>query len=158
MKDLSFHASSFSGRIKAVKAPAAGTPTIVNLSLTSNHEILLDMAVICSPLGTALQNVGVKIKNGSNTIYPAAGSNDDAASFPGNVNGYGVIIPFTPLVIQELNQILDGPPYQLDFEFYNLDTVNDVYFAVLARSAAKVELSVMPVTETKKQAEETEEK
>jgi len=156
-KLLNERSSVLSGRIIVTKATTAGIPNIGILRFRSNSEMLVQLILSVSPSTPGIQYYGVIVRNGQNKIYPASGSDDDA-SITGANNGLGMITQYQPLDLAELNQILDGPPYDLTFEFYNLSTDTDLVFGAVARTTPKVDLLPEPVNTLNKNADPEEEK
>ena len=156
-KLLNERASVLSGRIIVTKATTAGIPTIGTLRFRSNSEMLVQLILSVSPSTVAIQYYGVIVKNGQNKIYPASGSDDDI-SITGSNNGLGLINQYVPVDLDNINQILDGPPYDLEFEFYNFSIDLDLAFGVVARTTPKVDLLPEPVNTLNKDAEPEEEK
>ena len=156
-KLLNERSSVLSGRIIVTKASAVGIPNVGTLTFNSNSEMLTELILSVSPSTVGIQLYGVNVYNGQNKIYPASGSADDS-TITGRNNGLGMITQYQPLTLDELNQVLDGPPFVLTFEFFNFSTDTDLNFGVVARTTPKVDLLPEPVNTLNKDAEPEEEK
>lgn len=143
---LNQQCKNISGRMKVAKAPAAGAITQNNITLSPDNPILLDMVIFAAPSTISPKDMGIRISTGGRIIYPAFGSADDS-SFTGPAAGWGALPTSGNLSIDELNVVLEGPPYNVLIEAYNGDTATDGYVFVTARTTPKVDLPILPIVE-----------
>jgi len=134
-----------SARVLVAASTTPGAP--VTLTINPQNEILQDFKICFqAAAGTVLiKDVGFRLKVGQKLIFPALGSNDSGVDFSGGAAGWSAIPSFDVLESGDLNLIMDGPPYDMTFEFYNADVTNGVYIFVWARVTPKVDLPAAPI-------------
>lgn len=138
-----------SGRAFVVKSTTPGAP--VELSLNPQNEILQDFKILLQPSTILVKDFGFRVLVNGKQFFPAVGSNEVGTEFTGNVSGWSSIPTGYTLESGELNFIMDGPPYDVDFQFYNADAVNDGYVFVWMRTQPKIDLPLAPIVEDAKE-------
>jgi hypothetical protein len=130
-----------------VSVPAQSVKVVI---ATSQLPILQDVQVFTHSDPTAPVSpaqTGYSIHSGGLPIYPATGSIDELTSTPyASPSDY-------PINTGEINQVLQGSPYEVAVNFYNNHATEAVYYFMQLRFTSKVDLPVAPVTADKKSSD-----
>lgn len=135
-------------RINVPKNTTSKSPLTVKL--TSPLPILQELKIIAYSAAGAVTEIesGWQLISGGLPVIPALGSYDDLTN-----EVYAPIINGFAFESGQINQQLQGPPFKLEFKFYNLDAAAAVYYLIQARVTAKIDPPSAPITADKKESE-----
>jgi len=104
-----------SGRLKIPATTAPDSPYRFQLV---GQARTLEYIEITLPQTGVLQDLGVRISSNEGALYPAAGSMADS-NFTSIKDSYGAMPTSGLTLVLPFNRRLLGPPYSINFEFYN---------------------------------------
>lgn len=136
--------SVFSFRVSIPAATPANAP--VEVKLTPQARAIQELVIWSTSTNMTIDKAGFRLLDyGSSKVFvPDSGSNDNNVIAASGESGWAPIPPDT-LRLAMHDQLVEGPPYKLTFQFYNKDAALILVagFVVMHEPAVKLDASML---------------
>ncbi len=137
------------GRVRVLATTTPAAPALLPLNI--QNPFLVDFRIVFfNVVAGNIYNYGFRLTDHGKVIYPATGSNEidfnaGGLGFIGSGGYAGVGNPYGEFYSGELNHQLNGSPYKLALEVFNLSAA-EITVNFFARIAPKIKLPDVPIS------------